>query len=295
MTQPQQQQPVFFSPAQMKQISYNRPPELIDGLLPAQGVAVLAGAPGTGKSFTALSWAAAVAEGKDWFGRKTNQTAVAYVLGEGFSSFGSRVEAWEKANGRPMSEAVYFMHGLNSGVDLKDSDSVEQLIQQLMYVWPGLIIFDTFSVLARINNENDNAEIAVVMANIHKIVEATGATALLIHHVTKSTGSVRGAGAFVGNADTVVIAAPNRNNELKGDFFLSTLASDGGKRRDGEAKAFYGFSIESPGVLTRNGGTSAATTAPTCLDPNEILGIARVAHERQKDQENNEDNEDQEN
>jgi len=288
MTQAQEQPSRFMSPAQMEEIADNRPPELIDGLLPAEGVAILAGAPGTGKSFTALSWAAAVAEGKDWFGRKTNQTSVAYVLGEGYGSFGSRVKAWRAANGRPMSEQVNFLDGVGFGVDLKDSDSVERLIQQLMNVWPGLIIFDTFSMLARVSNENDNAEVAQVMANIHKIVQATNATALLIHHLTKSSGTVRGASAFIGNADTVVIAAPDRRDHPTGKFFLSTLASHGGKRRDGEAKAFYGFNIDSPGVLTRNTGTSAAgtTSARTPLDPNEIIAVARAAHERQKDQEN---------
>lgn len=41
--------------------------------------------------------------------------------------------------------------------------------------------------------------------------------------------------------------------------------------------------IDSPGVLTRNTGPR---TAPTRVDPSEILGVARVAHERQKEQEN---------
>lgn len=295
--QPQhQQQPAFFVPgAQMKQIAKNRPVELINGFVPSGGVMVLAGTPGLGKSFTALSWAAAIAEGGQWFGRAARHAPVVYVLGEGFGGFGSRVEAWETANGRPIPEDLWFVDGLTFDIDLKDSEKVQQLINALALVQPGLVVFDTFSVLAHVSNENDNAEVAAVMSNVNKIVRATGATAMLIHHVTKASRTVRGASAFVGNADTVVVATEDLGDKATGDFFLSTETSKGGKQRDGEARTLYGFSIESPGVLTRNGGTSAATTAaPTPLDPNEIMAKSMAAHERQKDQEKGQD-QDQEN
>lgn len=294
--QQQQQQPAFFVPgAQMKQIAKNRPVELIKGFVPSGGVMVLAGAPGLGKSFTALSWAAAIAEGGQWFGRAARQAPVVYVLGEGFGGFGSRVEAWETANGRPIPEDLWFVDGLTFDIDLKDSEKVQQLINALALVQPGLVVFDTFSVLAHVTNENDNAEVAQVMANVNKIVRATGATAMLIHHVTKASRTVRGASAFVGNADTVVVATEDLGEKATGDFFLSTETSKGGKQRDGEARTLYGFSIDSPGVLTRNSGTSGTSMAPTRVDPNEILAVARVAHEHQKDQENQDKEKDQEN
>lgn len=292
--QTQQQLPeCYTTAAQIKQIARNRPEELIKGFVPSGGVMVLAGAPGTGKSFTALSWAAAIAEGSQWFGRATRKAPVVYVLGEGFSGFGSRVEAWESVNSRLIPDNLYFMDGITYGINLKDPDSVQRLINALAYTQPGLVVFDTFSVLAHVTNENDNSEVAQVMANVNKIVQATGATAMLIHHVTKTSGSVRGASAFVGNADTVVVAAKEKNEGqgATSTFLLSTSALHGGKQRDGEPKIMGGFSIESPGVLTRNGGTSAATTAaPTPLDPNEIIAKAMAAHESQKAQDQDKEN-----
>lgn len=295
MTQQQQQQllATYFSTGQqMEQIARNRPPELINGFVPSSGVMVLAGAPGTGKSFTALSWAAAIAEGSQWFGRQTRKAPVVYVLGEGYSAFGERITAWKTTNGREIPEDLLFMDGATLGIDLKAP--VEQLIGIFNLVKPGLIVFDTLSVLTRLTSENDNAEVAQVMANVNRIAQGTGATAMVIHHVTKTSGSVRGASAFVGNADTVVVAAKEKNDNST--FLLSTSAQHGGKQRDGEPKIMSGFSIATPGVLTRNSGTSATSSAPKSLDPNEILAVARVAHEHQKDQENNEDKEkDQEN
>lgn len=251
MTQ-SQQQPTFFSPKQMIQISQNRPQELIADVLPSMSVTVLAGAPGLGKSFVALSWAAAIAEGTPWFGQQVRQAPVAYVLGEGWGGFGRRIDAWEAVNGRPMSNAVHFINGAQDRINLKDSQSVEQLINQLQQINPGLVIVDTFSMLAHVSNENDNAEVAQVMVNVNKIVQATGATVVLIHHVTKTTRSVRGAGAFVGNTDTVIIADRGINTVgSDSNFALTTDNELGGKRRDGTPTTLHGFYVAPSGVLSR--------------------------------------------
>lgn len=286
----QQQQPAFFTSwVQMGQIADTQPEELINGFVPSSGVMVLAGAPGTGKSFTALSWAAAIAEGSQWFGQQTRQAPVVYVLGEGYRRFGKRTKAWASVNGGHEPDNVHFVDGLTQGINLKDADSVQQLIAMLAYVQPGLVIFDTLSVLSRLDSENDNSEVAQVMANVNTIAQGTGATAMVIHHTTKSTGSVRGASAFVGNADTVVVAVKEKNIEggaTTSPFLLSTSAQHGGKQRDGEPKIMSGFSIATPGVLTH--GSSNSSTAPT--DPNSeemkqrLIAGARAANKRLEEQ-----------
>lgn len=292
--QQQEQQPFRTTGAQIKQIARNRPEELIKGFVPSSGVMVLAGAPGTGKSFTALSWAAAIAEGSQWFGKAARQAPVVYVLGEGYSCFGDRVEAWETVNGREIPEDLTYVNGLTFRIDLKDPYSVQKLIERINEVPTGLVIFDTFSVLARVTNENDNSEVAQVMANAHTIAEATGATVMLIHHVTKSTGSVRGASAFVGNADTVVVATEekkkNENGEIETDgFLLSTASHYGGKRRDGEPKTMHGFSIATPGVLT-HGSNSKGNSSTTQTDPNSeemkqrLIATAMAGNKRLEEQ-----------
>lgn len=289
-----QQQPVqgpepgfFTSPAEMEAVARTRPEELINGFVPSGGVMVLAGAPGTGKSFVALSWAAAIAEGASWFGQEVRQAPVAYVLGEGWGSFGDRIGAWKAVNGRPMSDAVHFVDGASLGIDLIDREWVERLIGQLRWINPGLVIIDTFSMLARVSNENDNAEVAAVMANVNAIVQATGATVMLIHHVTKTTRSVRGASAFVGNADTVVMAEEEiKDGAPCGSFMLSTDVSRGGKRRDGVPKTLGGFSIAPPGVLSRDSGPRQAQASDIAAARERAM--AAVAAQQQDNNESKE-------
>ena len=253
MTQQQQRSPFRITGEQLEQIARNRPAVLIDGFISSSSVAVLAGEPGAGKSFTALSWAAAIAEGSPWFGRATRQAPVVYVLGEGFNTFGDRLEAWETVNGRPMSDNLCFIDGITHDIGLKDPAAVQQLIDTLAYKQPGLVIFDTFPVLARMTSEKDNAEMLQVMANVNKIVQDTGATVVLIHYTTESSAS-----SFVGTADTVVVVAEDTRENATGTFLLSTEDQYGGKNRNGAALTLHGFKIDSPGVLSRYGNSATA-------------------------------------
>ena len=114
-------------------------------------------------------------------------------------------------------------------------------------------------MLARYSNENDNAEVAQVMANVNSIVQATGATAMLVQHIMESTESMEpSVSVFVGNADTGVVVAEDTRENATGTFLLSTEAQNGGKQRDGEARTLYGFKIDSPGVLSRYGNSATA-------------------------------------
>jgi RecA-family ATPase len=73
---------------------------LIEGLMPAGGLAVLYGAPKLGKSFLALDWALSVAAGRRWLGRNVRQGDVVYVYAEGVSGLKARVAAWAAEHGR---------------------------------------------------------------------------------------------------------------------------------------------------------------------------------------------------
>lgn len=251
--------PWAVSAAEMKATARNTPPPLIDRLLPSQAVVTFAGEPGIGKSFVALSWAAAVAEGRSWFGHKTREPMpVVYVLGEGWSQFGNRVAAWETLHGHQLGPNLRFVDGASQGLDLADPESVDAIIDELVAIEPAMVVFDTFSMLSRIRSENDNAEVAGVFAGAHRMARCVEATVVLIHHVSKGAGQVRGATAFKGNADTVITASRSTKEDEEDTFVLSTRPQDDGKQRDFEPVRLSGFSIAEPGVLARASSVVAA-------------------------------------
>ncbi|MEO6608468.1 MAG: AAA family ATPase [Aestuariivirga sp.] len=71
---------------------------LIDGMVETEALCLLFAPPSAGKSFVAISMAAAIATGLDWLGRHTHQGAVFYLAGEGHAGLGRRLKAWEVSN-----------------------------------------------------------------------------------------------------------------------------------------------------------------------------------------------------
>lgn len=268
MTDPQTPVPVpsWRVPASELQAAAAAAPDwLISDLLPSASVVVLAGTPGVGKSMTALSWAGAVATGRDWYGHKVRRGPVVYVLGEGWSAFGRRVDAWESVHGS-VGDDLSFIDGAAHGVDLANPASLAALIQQLVTDPPVLVFLDTFAMLSGVNDENSNSEVGRAMRAAHQIVQAVGCSVVLVHHVSKGTGQVRGATAFRGNADAVIVAGrEERKDDQLPSFFLSTRGDDDGKQRDGEAVRLAGFSVASPGVLARSQQLAATGAAADAL------------------------------
>lgn len=266
------------SPSELKKLAKEGPPPLIEGLLPSRAVVTFAGIPGIGKSFVALSWAASIAAGATWFGHSvTAARPVAYVLGEGWARFGDRVRAWEEVSGRELPEHLRFVDGAVTGLDLTDLSHVESITEKLEALSPGLVVLDTFAMLARVESENDNAQVGKVYNAAHRIVRATGATVVLVHHVSKAAGQVRGATAFRGNADAVIVAGASRRDTEQGTFYLSTRSEEDGKQRDGEPVKWDGFCVVSPGVLGMKADVARSEAAAAKLGELMTAGRADAA------------------
>ncbi len=262
------------SPSELMATAKSGPPPLIDGLLPSRAVVTFAGVPGIGKSFTALSWACAVATGRPWFGHTVSGPhPVAYVLGEGWARFGHRVKAWEEASSTTLPDDMRFIDGAGEGIDLTDPAQVEIVVERLQEMRPALIVLDTFAMLARVESENDNAQVGRVFNAAHRIVRATDATVVLVHHVSKAAGQVRGATAFRGNADAVIVAATSGKDDDP-TFYLSTKGEDDGKQRDMEPVKLYGFEVARPGVLSVRARTATRGAAADSLA--ELMARAAV-------------------
>ncbi|MDQ0645653.1 AAA family ATPase [Microbacterium murale] len=221
-----------------------RPDWLIEGLVQESGIVVLAGEGGLGKSFLAIDWACRLATGENWFGRKVKRGRVLYVAGEGVEFFDDRLTAWEEYNSlRVPDERLQYVR---EGFTLSDPASVEYMRQAVTERAYDLVILDTLSQLAEVENENDNAQLAAIMRQARAIRQARpGCSVLIVHHTNKGErGKVRGASAIRSNADAVIVARASEGDTFK----LSTKLEHDGKQKNGVAEVLPGFHLLDAGL-----------------------------------------------
>lgn len=178
------------------------PEPLIEDTLDLRTVALLAGAPASRKSFTALDWAASVATGSPWQGRKVRQGRVLYVAGEGAFGLDARLAAWEQSRGVEIPDDG--LRVLPEAVQLSDPATVSALVEHVEEERYSFIVVDTLARASVGVDENSAEGMGRVVAAVDRVRRATGeGTLLLVHHTGKDGRSVRGSGALEGAMDTV--------------------------------------------------------------------------------------------
>lgn len=180
------------------------PEWLVSGHLPAGGLAVLYGKPGSGKSFLALDWSMHVATGKSWLERfDVRPGPVLYVIAEGGTSFKLRVQAWHDAfKARPPTGAFFLLNAVN----LMDLDEVTDLVLQIAAQMPGspaLVVFDTLARSMAGGDENTQKDMGKAVAGADRVRHETGATVLLPHHSRRADAEERGSSVLRGAADAM--------------------------------------------------------------------------------------------
>jgi hypothetical protein len=211
----------------------------VPGLFQESTVAVLAGEAGVGKSFVMLDIALCIASGTDFIFRSVKRGKVLYVVAEGAGSFGKRIAAWQDRKGVQVPEdRIGFVE---AGVNLSDEVSMAAFTKVLEAEEADFIVLDTLSQLSSVDNENDAAQLSAVFRMAKRLRDVRpGSTVVIVHHVNKGSGKVRGSSVIRSNADTVVIARGN----AKG-FNLTTELAHDGKQKDGSAETIEGFKLES--------------------------------------------------
>ncbi|MFI2375639.1 AAA family ATPase [Streptomyces sp. NPDC018964] len=177
------------------------PVPLIDGLLDADTVAWIYGAPGSFKSFLALHMSACVATGERFCGHSVKRPGtVLYLCAEGKRGLKKRVKAWERHYGRPMSGVRF----LPVAVQLLDAEQLDALVRVCREAGPVLVVIDTQARCTVGVDENSNGQMGQVVAAADRIREATGACVLFVHHTGRDGKNARGASAMDGAGDAMI-------------------------------------------------------------------------------------------
>lgn len=175
----------------------------VRGVLPALGLSSVYGASSSGKSFLALDMAAAIAEGRDWFGYRVNAAPVVYCALEGEAGFRLRVEAWEQANRRTLPNGLRLVL---QPFKLTEPQDVEDMAAAVCGAGNGAVtILDTLNRAAPEADENASADMGRILEAAKELQRLTGGLVVAVHHSGKdATKGLRGHSSLFAALDAAV-------------------------------------------------------------------------------------------
>lgn len=196
------------------------PQWVVDGIIP-NGVGVIAGVGGVGKTTAIMPLAATVAGFEDHLSdiKVKIQRHVLYITEDSVQAQKAiyAIKTWRKSK-KDINQIYDYIHLYNSNQyrinDLKDllTEAVERYSTEYRGImFPPLVIFDTASANIAVDNENDNAEISKYMTMFKQLWARYSMPIWLVNHLAKSANgmsideldahSARGASAWRDNSN----------------------------------------------------------------------------------------------
>jgi hypothetical protein len=183
---------------------------IIRGILQADSVGMVWGAPGSFKSFLSIDWALCVATGTPWLGHEVVKAPVWYLCGEGQAGLRTRVAAWRKAR-QYQGDLSMFFHTKKAllldddGTGSKSSGLVRLLQKIADGEVPSLIVVDTLA-RSMAGDESATKDANRYVSALDELVAAVRkagqkCTVVLVHHSKKDGESYRGSSVLRGAAD----------------------------------------------------------------------------------------------
>jgi KaiC/GvpD/RAD55 family RecA-like ATPase len=177
------------------------PEWIVPGLLPRGILALLSAYPKKGKSTLVSQLAVAVAQGKPFLGRGTQQGSVLYIVAEERQDdVLRRLRDFGMTDTDPI---VLWSETASDGQG--ERGELQEFIREHGIV---LVIVDTFASYLLVKDETNNSDVTVRLKPYVDIAHDTEATILFVHHERKNqdggddgTRSIRGGGAILGLAD----------------------------------------------------------------------------------------------
>lgn len=205
--------------------SVQPPPWRIEHVLPAQGIAMLYGQPGSGKTFLAADIALTLAAGlPSWHGRAVKPARVAYCATESPAGFAARVRAWCAAHYTEPTDTFVVVPDAVQLLELGDAAGFLKAVEEAAGWTPEVIVLDTLSRCSPGARENNPEDASRVVASLDYLRDRTEGLVTALHHTRKDDDVERGSSVYRAACDTM-IRVTNEEGER-----VAVLT----KQRDGE-------------------------------------------------------------
>lgn len=204
----------------------------VKGVLPADGLAAVYGPSASGKSFLCIDLAAAIAEGRDWFGYRVKPAPVVYLPLEGEGGIAQRARAWQAEHGRALPDAL---HVVMDPFRLTDAADVLALAAVVAQTGPEPVLFvDTLNRSAPEADENASADMGRIIEGAKELQRLTGGLVILVHHTGKDASrGLRGHSSLFAALDAAIEVTRDEDRR----------AWRGGKVKDGRDGEGHPFTL----------------------------------------------------
>ncbi len=180
---------------------------LIRDFLQPDSLNLLFGDSAAGKSFLALSWAAAVATGRAWGGHVTDAAPVVYLAGEGHWGIRRRLLAWGIAHDCLDTLKAAPLVVSSTGAALTDPAHLTLVVDAIdiaaaQHGKPALVVVDTLARNLGAADESSAADIGAFVKALDHLRVRYGSAVLVVHHSGhQDKGRSRGSSAIRGALD----------------------------------------------------------------------------------------------
>lgn len=215
-----------------------KPPKwIVEGIIPASTVVLVAGDAGVGKSVMNLCEGLHIALGLPFFGYKTEQHRVLYFDEENSRpDIGAYLQSLWLGLGQPDKTVLrenFFVEHFSLGT----AQWPERLRALAKEIQPGIIYIDTATSALSIDDENSNSEAQKACQQLRHIIQATEsrpAIKILKHakyqsgggHQGKVRRTIRGAKAWKGAVDQTQFHIRAQGAPKKGGLHTTILVPD---------------------------------------------------------------------
>lgn len=240
------------------------PDELVEGLLVRNEISILYGDSNSGKTFFGIDLACAVALGKDWMGRKTEQGLVVYLASESPSSVRFRIKAYEKYHNVSIGDNLLIVQApVNFYEDDCDVDRLAKLMLKVCKLTGKrieLIIGDTLARISAGANESAGQDMGKVMERFDTLKSIIEAHIQIIAHSGKdATKGLRGWSGIRAHVDTEIEVKD------KAGIRIATVTKQRGLPGKGD-EILYALEIVEMGVTKWNAIATTCVVKPVAAD-----------------------------